>query len=1108
MADPTGMDTTAIARFEQFRELLYGHNGRNRMRAYDGVNWSNAGIEQGCPVTEANAQSTADRSPVTPTFNISSPGGAGGVVVTAASRASTVVTLTSPAHGIPVGARVQADLRAAVQITNLVLTSNVVTITTATAHGLSMSSHSLSPLTIEIKSGPALYADVNGTYYLASVPSSTTFTFAKTHADITTGAATGIVTSDTGVLTTPNFFYATSPQSELVTAVTTDTLSYVSNNSGNDVTTVQIGGTVTRLFLHVLKYSRSSNVATVEVNSAEAGYFRFTPGDSVKFHGTSFSYLSGVTATVVSFYTAGSSTFLTFASTGSDVALTTLPTKPGSSDTYVTVDHATTETADVANSIMTGTYRYFIVAANSKKLNAEGRPTEAIPSNISSEISVDGQAVTINNIPATHEDPQVDTFNIYRNKSGVYDTDVLDEQQDFFYIGQVALGTTTYTDSAADDTLTDAERLRFNQNIPPTCRFGAIFGERMFLAGFDPITAGTAGNTFVILEAERASTTAVINSPFHGLKIGDTIIVTITAGPTGFAALNGTWVITGVTTNTITFETTTSGTITNGSATGTLITPLYVYFDAPLPDGVVGCWFKKNGETAVYRIVRQLNAYAVRIAALVFGDQIVDSGHVGGMLASSYTIYRDPWEVYFSEFQDGEAWGPNGEGARYKLTVPGKQAVTGLKAFAGMLLVFTEHAIYAITGKGPNREDVQLRPDPIYNGLGAVSCDAIVQVDNEIHVLTHRGVAVLAGTEPQLIGIPLNTDWLDTLNASEKAIAVMGTDDEDVYLSVPVSGQTLNAKTYRYERQTQSWWEERGMCPTLFVRQDGDNGYTDILYFLQGKSYCRPNRGTYDLVSAEYVNTAAAIPVNGNNISITTGVCEITTDGDHGFLVGETVHVEVVGVITDLPSGDYLITAVGSSTLFSFATTATVPELDGVTVVTLVTKPTARTSIAINTTFPTTNGGLVECLVRFYNAGVLAGVRRIISNTSTTITWSSDATLPYSGTLVVQPAYTYEIGNVCWEWVTKTDEVPGHLKRTMDVNLSFDRSSTASIKKTDIIDGVEETIAPKNIECANQIAYKYAVARANRTYAARFSSRDGAVLRHATLSQQTEAGSV
>jgi len=72
-------------------------------------------------------------------------------------------------------------------VTNKALTSNVATLTTSAAHGLAAG------FEIEVTGVDATF---NGTYTIISVPTSTTFTYAKTAADVPSAAATGTVTSD------------------------------------------------------------------------------------------------------------------------------------------------------------------------------------------------------------------------------------------------------------------------------------------------------------------------------------------------------------------------------------------------------------------------------------------------------------------------------------------------------------------------------------------------------------------------------------------------------------------------------------------------------------------------------------------------------------------------------------------------------------------------------------------------------------------------------------------------------------------------------------------------------------------------------------------------
>lgn len=73
-------------------------------------------------------------------------------------------------------------------ITNKALTSNVATLTTTSAHGLAVGDY----VTVA-----GVDATFNGTFRVASVPTATTFTYAKTNTNVTSAAATGTVTKVT-----------------------------------------------------------------------------------------------------------------------------------------------------------------------------------------------------------------------------------------------------------------------------------------------------------------------------------------------------------------------------------------------------------------------------------------------------------------------------------------------------------------------------------------------------------------------------------------------------------------------------------------------------------------------------------------------------------------------------------------------------------------------------------------------------------------------------------------------------------------------------------------------------------------------------------------------
>jgi len=84
------------------------------------------------------------------------------------------------------GLNLAAGIGTTVSITNVALTSNVATITTAVAHGLGVGQ----VVTVAAVTATTL----NGTFTIASVPSSTTFTYSLTASNVTSAADTGTVT--------------------------------------------------------------------------------------------------------------------------------------------------------------------------------------------------------------------------------------------------------------------------------------------------------------------------------------------------------------------------------------------------------------------------------------------------------------------------------------------------------------------------------------------------------------------------------------------------------------------------------------------------------------------------------------------------------------------------------------------------------------------------------------------------------------------------------------------------------------------------------------------------------------------------------------------------
>ncbi len=284
------------------------------------------------------------------------------------------------------------------------------------------------------------------------------------------------------------------------------------------------------------------------------------------------------------------------------------------------------------------------------------------------------------------------------------------------------------------------------------------------------------------------------------------------------------------------------------------------------------------------------------------------------------------------------------------------------------------------------------------------------------------------------------------------------------------------------------------------MRQDGTSGQLDVLFYIQGVGIFRPAYGTLDIVSAaigpKQAGTSSGTSTTTYDIrravtqaAIASQVATLTSTA-HGFSIGDNVTIALSD--TDY-NGDATITAVTTNT-FSF-------DLNNTDRSASVTGTAVRAVDA----FPTSNGGLVECWVRFYNsAGGFYAARRITSNTAYVLTWVNTSTLPQytAGNITVAASMTYEIGNVGWRWETRTFEIPGRKNHVFAGHITMDVvDSTKSVLKRDIVDGTvtPAASAAPHTYTASERAVKTQADRAGRDYAQRLESRNGAIIRHVEI---------
>jgi hypothetical protein len=124
-------------------------------------------------------------------------------------------------------------------------------------------------------------------------------------------------------------------------------------------------------------------------------------------------------------------------------------------------------------------------------------------------------------------------------------------------------------------TLEDAHDLTVGQkcDIDQTLNYNGTWTVASILSiiSYTAANSSTYAGPVSVTNAVRTLSSATITVGTHAFVAGDTVEVSLATGPTGYTALNGTYKIVSVVANTsITYATTTSGTITSGAATGTV----------------------------------------------------------------------------------------------------------------------------------------------------------------------------------------------------------------------------------------------------------------------------------------------------------------------------------------------------------------------------------------------------------------------------------------------------------------------------------------------------------------------------------------------------------
>jgi hypothetical protein len=451
--------------------------------------------------------------------------------------------------------------------------------------------------------------------------------------------------------------------------------------------------------------------------------------------------------------------------------------------------------------VLTGTYAYYVTAATTGVEVGDGRYVEGLPQSVGT-VTPSSQHVDLT-IPATGATGQTHWV-VYRNKTG--------DLRHFFRVGTVAVGTSSYEDNTADDSLSTVELgspgTRFPYVQPPCFKYGCIFGNRMLACGFDEFNSGTV----------------TVN--------GDTTKIDLSG--------------------------------------------------ATFPSGVVGCYFQKEGDSARYTITARGTTTQITL----------DRAFSGALSAADYMIFRDPSTLWYSEFDNMEAWGPEGETTlgRNQIPVGGRGStlrLTGTYAAHGVAYVFSDDCTYRARGGTSDAVPLWVEPDPFLRDVGCVGADTVVQVEQTLFWLSRRGpVAYNPNTNQGLatIGEALGGDWISSLGLAPAQLALCaGGYDPVTHVvkwALPLSGETECGFIIVYDIRSGTWWTETDWTPRFYFN-DYDGDAKPKLYSVVGRQVFRESEGRTDGVPSGTQTGTVTGYVNATK-TVTCSAASFYTTG-HGL---------------------------------------------------------------------------------------------------------------------------------------------------------------------------------------------------------------------------------
>lgn len=173
--------------------------------------------------------------------------------------------------------------------------------------------------------------------------------------------------------------------------------------------------------------------------------------------------------------------------------------------------------------------------------------------------------------------------------------------------------------------------------------------------------------------------------------------------------------------------------------------------------------------------------------------------------------------IYWSKVADPEIWA-DPDGGQANVDTYDAAGVVGLQVIGSSLLLFKNNSIARFTGVSQDDIMIDQQTEGISPDIGAIAPRTIIRMEEVVFFLTDRGPYIASEAGVQAVGVKIE-DVFDGVadDYISKAVAVHHKQRREVWVFIPPTGATTNAKGYCLNYRQNAWTGPWDMGSTFAV---------------------------------------------------------------------------------------------------------------------------------------------------------------------------------------------------------------------------------------------------------------------------------------------------